>query len=59
VGHRPWTPAHTSGNVLIQVHSRLSRGSSLVICGPTPAVVSVLVAGGVMDIVKVCDNLIV
>ena len=46
-------------NLLIQAHSRLSRGSCPVICRPTPAVVSVLVAGGVVDMVNVCENLIV
>ena len=43
-------------NFLVQAHSRMPRGSFLVVSRPDPMTRSVLAATGMTDIVTVCDN---
>jgi anti-anti-sigma factor len=43
-------------NFLMQAHSRMPRGSFLVVSRPSPTTIVVLVATGVMDILTVCDS---
>jgi anti-anti-sigma factor len=45
-------------NFLAQAHNRIPRGSSLVVCRPSPMARFVLVATGVMEILTVCETLI-
>ena len=46
-------------NFLAQAHSRMPRGSFLVVCRPAATTLSVLVATGVLGVLTVCDNRLV